>query len=244
MIGGKRVLAVIPARGGSKGLPRKNLRELGGVPLVVLAGRVARQIPEIDRAVVSTDSPEISAVAVEGGLAAPFVRPESLSGDLIGDVDVLLHALDATEQADGTRYEIIVMLQPTSPLRTAEEVRSCLEMFAANDADSVWSVSRIDRKYHPLKQLCVDRGRLSYYDSRGSAIIARQQLDDMYIRNGVAYVISRDCLTERRSLMGARAFAWLTTAPHISIDTADDLARAEKWAQESSDVRARDREVR
>ena len=225
------MLAVVPARGGSKGLPRKNLRELGGVPLVALAGRVAQQIPEIDRAVVSTDSPEIVAAAVESGLAAPFMRPEALSGDLIGDVDVLLHALEATEKADDTRYHIVVMLQPTSPLRTADEVRACLDMFAANNADSVWTVSRIDRKYHPLKQLSVDGHRLSYYDSRGSAIIARQQLDDMYIRNGVAYVLSRDCLTERHSLMGERAFACITTAPHISIDTADDLARAEQWAR-------------
>lgn len=231
MIAGQRVLAVVPARGGSKGLPRKNLREVGGVPLVALAGRIARQIPEIDRAVVSTDSPEIVAAALEGGLAAPFMRPESLSGDLIGDVDVLLHALEATEQADDTRYDIVVMLQPTSPLRTAPEVRACLDMFVANDADSVWSVSRIDRKYHPLKQLSVDGNRLSYYDSRGSAIVARQQLDDMYIRNGVAYVVSRDCLTERHALMGQRAFACITTAPHISIDTAEDLARAEQWAR-------------
>lgn len=225
------MLAVVPARGGSKGLPRKNLRELCGVPLVVLAGRVAAQISEIDRAVVSTDSPEIVAVAVEGGLAAPFMRPESLSGDLIGDVDVLLHALEATEKADGTCYDIIVMLQPTSPLRTADEVRSCLHMFAANNADSVWSVSLIDRKYHPLKQLSVDGNRLSYYDPRGSVIIARQQLDDTYIRNGVAYVLSRDCLTTRRSLMGEHAFACITTAPHISIDTAEDLVRAEQWAR-------------
>ena len=231
MIGERRVLAIVPARGGSKGLPRKNLRELGGVPLVVLAGRVAQQIPEIDRAVVSTDSPEIVAAALEGGLAAPFMRPESLSGDLIGDVDVLLHALEATEKADDARYDVVVMLQPTSPLRTAHEVQACLDMFVANDADSVWSVSRIDRKYHPLKQLSVDGNRLSYYDSRGSRIIARQQLEDMYIRNGVAYVLSRDCLTERQSLMGQRAFACITTAQHISIDTAEDLARAEQWAR-------------
>ena len=115
--------------------------------------------------------------------------------------------------------------------RIAADVRACLDMFAANNADSVWSVSPIDRKYHPLKQLLVDRNRLSYYDSRGSAIIARQQLEDMYIRNGVAYVLSRDCLTVHQSLMGQRAFACITTAPHISIDTAEDLARAERWAR-------------
>lgn len=231
MIRGKRLLAVVPARGGSKGLPGKNLREIGGVPLVALAGRVARHVTEIDRAVVSTDSPEIARVAEQSGLAAPFMRPEALSGDFIGDVDVLIHAIEASEQCDGCRYDIIIMLQPTSPLRTADEVRRCLEVFVSNDADSVWSVSPVDRKYHPLKQLAIDGNRLSYYDTRGSTIVARQQLNDLYIRNGVAYVLSRACLMEQRSLMGERAFACVTTAPHISIDTPEDLARAEQWAQ-------------
>ena len=238
MIRDKRVLAVVPARGGSKGLPGKNLRPLCGVPLVTLAGRVARQIAEIDRAVVSTDSPEIAAVAQHGGLAAPFMRPADLSGDLIGDVDVLLHAVQATEAVDACRYDIIIMLQPTSPLRTSDEVRQCLEMFVSHDADSVWSVSPVDRKYHPLKQLVVDGDRLSYYDPLGSTIIARQQLSDLHIRNGVAYVLSRACLMEQRSLLGKRAFACVTTAPHISIDTADDLARAEDWARRQGGLTA------
>jgi CMP-N-acetylneuraminic acid synthetase len=231
MLDQRRVLAVIPARGGSKGLPRKNLRPLCGVPLVVLAGRVAQQIAEIDRSVVSTDSQEIARIAEDSGLAAPFIRPESLSGDLVGDVEVLTHALAATEQTDRCRYDTVVMLQPTSPLRTADEVRRCLHTFVANDADSVWSISPVDRKFHPLKQLVVEDGRLSYYDPRGASIVARQQLTDLYIRNGVAYVLSRECLMEQRSLMGQRGFACVTTAPHISIDTADDLARAEEWAQ-------------
>jgi len=231
MIRGKRLLAVVPARGGSKGLPGKNLRQICGVPLVALAGRVARLVSEIDRAVVSTDSPEIARVAEQSGLAAPFMRPEALSGDFIGDVDVLTHAIEASEECDGCRYDIVIMLQPTSPLRTADEVRRCLDVFVGNDADSVWSVSPVDRKYHPLKQLAIEGDRLSYYDPVGPTIIARQQLNDLYIRNGVAYVLSRDCLMEQRSLMGARAFACVTTAPHISIDTAEDLARAERWAQ-------------
>ena len=234
MIDGKRVLAVVPARGGSKGLPGKNLRPICGVPLVALVGRIARQVAEIDRAVVSTDSAEIAEVAKQGGLAAPFMRPSDLSGDLIGDVDVLLHALRATEELDDCSYDIVVMLQPTSPLRTVDEVRRCLEMFAANNADSVWSVSPVDKKYHPLKQLSVEGGRLSYYDPRGATIIARQQLEELYVRNGVAYVLSRACLVEGRSLLGKRTFAYITTGPQISIDTAEDLARAEQYARQNN----------
>jgi CMP-N-acetylneuraminic acid synthetase len=119
MIDQQRVLAVIPARGGSKGIPMKNLRPVGGRPLVALAGAAAAAVPEIDRRVVSTDHPDIARVAQEAGLDAPFMRPESIAGDRIGDWDVLSHALQATEAADGVRYDIVVMLQPTSPLRRA-----------------------------------------------------------------------------------------------------------------------------
>src|SRR5688572_21258442 len=136
MIGGKRVLAVVPARGGSKGLPLKNLRRLGGVPLVALVGRVIAELPEIDRSVVSTDNEEIAAVAESAGIAAPFRRPAELSGDLIGDVAVLTHALQATESIDGMRYAIVVMLQPTSPLRAAAHVRTCLETLVSRDCDA------------------------------------------------------------------------------------------------------------
>ena len=197
---------MVPARGGSKGLPGKNLRLLGGTPLVALVGRVAQQIAEIDRAVVSTDCAKIAAVAEAAGLAAPFRRPADLSGDRIGDVDVLVHALKATEELDGCVYEIVVMLQPTSPLRTADEVRGCLEMFSAHKADSVWSVSSADKKYHPLKQLRLEGDRMSRYDSRGAAIVARQELEQLYVRNGVAYVVSRACLVGGHSLLGNRAF--------------------------------------
>jgi CMP-N,N'-diacetyllegionaminic acid synthase len=231
MIDGKRILVVVPARGGSKGLPNKNLRPLCGVPLVALVGRVIKEVAGIDRAVVSTDSTEIAQVARGAGLEVPFLRPADLSGDRIGDVDVLVHALGATEETDGCRYDVVVMLQPTSPLRTAEEVRGCLDLFFANDADAVWSVSLADRKFHPLKQLRIQKGgRLSYYDERGAIIIARQQLDDLYYRNGVAYVLSRSSLVEGRSLMGTRTYAYVTLRPHISIDTAEDLALAEEYA--------------
>ena len=226
MIAGRRVLAVVPARGGSKGVPDKNLRPVCGIPIVALAGQVAGQVAEIDRAVVSTDSDRIAEVAKGAGLDAPFVRPPELSGDLIGDVDVLVHALTATEGVDRCRYDIVVMLQPTSPLRTASEVRECLQLFVARDADSVWSVSPADKKYHPLKQLSLQDGRLGYYDARGAGVIARQQLDQLYVRNGVAYVLSRSCLLDRRTLLGEKAFACVTTAPHISIDTVEDFAVA------------------
>jgi CMP-N-acetylneuraminic acid synthetase len=128
MIGDKRILVVVPARGGSKGIPMKNLRSVGGVPMVARVGAVLRKLPMIDRAVVSTDHEEIARVAESAGIAAPFRRPPELSGDRIGDLDVLSHALLEMEAQDKVVYDIVVMLQPTSPLRQPNHVRAAVSM--------------------------------------------------------------------------------------------------------------------
>lgn len=228
MIAGRRVLAIVPARGGSKGIRLKNLREVGGISLVARAGILASEVEEIDRAVVSTDHEAIAAAAEAGGLSAPFRRPEALSGDRIADWDVLHHALQEMERLDDVVYDIILMLQPTSPGRTAEDVRESLRMLVAGAFDSVWTLSQTDSKSHPLKQLTrAEDGSFGYYDSRGAQIIARQQLDKVYHRNGVAYAITRDCLERQRSIMGSKPGALVIDRPLVNIDTEIDLAWAE-----------------
>lgn len=227
MYQGKRILAVVPARGGSKGLPMKNLRCIAGIPLVGWAGNTVKEVVEIDRAVVSTDHDEIARVAESFGLAAPFRRPEGLSGDRIGDVDVLCNAIEEMERIDHCRYDVVVMLQPTSPLRKAEHVRQSIHHLVDGGHDAVWTVSPTDLKYHPLKQLSIKDGALGYFDPRGSGIIARQQLQPVYHRNGAAYALTRECLLDRKVLMGTRAAAVVIEETMVSIDTEEDLARVE-----------------
>jgi CMP-N-acetylneuraminic acid synthetase len=227
VIRGRRVLAVCPARGGSKGIPLKNLRPFRGVPLVARVGPLVAQVPPIDRAVVSTDHEEIAAVAMASGLDAPFRRPEALSGDRISDAQVLIHALEWMESIDGVRYEIVVMLQPTSPLRRASDVTRTVEMLVEGDWDAVWTVSETDSKSHPLKQLTLEGGALHLWDRAGGAIVARQQLTPVYHRNGVAYAINRRCLLEGRSLLGPRTGALILPGHRVSIDTLWDLELAE-----------------
>ena len=227
MIEGFRVLVVVPARGGSKGIPLKNLREVGGRSLVARTGDVIREVVEVDRAVVSTDHDGIAAAAECAGIAAPFRRPESISGDRIADWDVLSHALQATEVLDGVRYDVVVMLQPTSPLRKSEHVSGAIRMLVEGGWDAVWTVSLTDSKNHPLKQFAVNDGALDYWDPRGAQVIARQQLTPVYHRNGIAYAITRDCLLEHRSIKGRRCGAYVVEGEHISIDTEWDLALAE-----------------
>jgi CMP-N,N'-diacetyllegionaminic acid synthase len=223
MIAGRKVLAVVPARGGSKGIPLKNLRTIQGRPLVALAGDVAASVPEIDRRVVSTDHAEIARVAAAAGLDAPFMRPAEIAGDRIGDWDVLANALQETEAADGTTYDIVVMLQPTSPLRRAADVSGVIRMLVDGGYDAVWSVSETDSKAHPLKQLAVRDGVMDYWDPRGAQIIARQQLQPVFHRNGVAYAITRACLLEQKTIKGARTGAYVVAGEHVSIDTEWDI---------------------
>ena len=226
MISGHTVLAVVPARGGSKGIPLKNLRKIGGRSLVARVGDVIAAVPEIDRAVVSTDHAGIAKAAEAAGIAAPFVRPEAISGDRISDYEVLIHALEATETADRRRYDIVVMLQPTSPLRTPQQVSAALRMLVNGSWDSVWTVSPTDTKAHPLKQLTVAGGALSYHDPAGARIVARQELAPVYHRNGIAYAMTRQCLVDQHTIMGARAGAMIVEGEHVSIDTEWDMAVA------------------
>jgi CMP-N,N'-diacetyllegionaminic acid synthase len=232
MIDNRRVLAVVPARGGSKGIKLKNIRTIGGIPLVALAGAVASKVAAIDRAVVSTDHDEITRIAEGVGLAAPFRRPEMLSGDKVADWDVLQHALLTMEEIDQTQYDIIAMLQPTSPGRTAGHVETTLRHLVDGGFDAVWTVSQTDSKGHPLKQLVVDDdGRLDYYDPRGATIIARQQLTPVYHRNGIAYVFTRDCILGQKTIKGVRTGAVIIEEVVANIDTELDVEWAEFLAR-------------
>lgn len=235
MIEGRTILAVVPARGGSKGVPLKNIRPLGGRPLIAWTAGCIQGLPEIDRAVVSTDHDGIAAAAEEAGVPAPFRRPASLSGDRIGDWDVLTQALEEMEKQDGKRYDIVVMLQPTCPLRRPDHVRATLQKLVRENLDAVWTVTPSDPKLHPLKQLRVEAdGKMSLYDPAGAAIIARQQLVPLYHRNGAAYAITRECLLEQKSILGKNAGAVIVGDALVNIDTVEDFDLAEQALQKRS----------
>ena len=228
MLSGKRVLVVVPARGGSKGVKLKNLRPINGRPIVALVGDVVRQLPFIDRAIVSTDQPKIAEVAREAGLDVPFMRPANFSGDIVSDWDVLNHALLACEKLDNTRYDIVVMLQPTSPFRKPEHVTKTVTKLIDGGYDAVWTVSQTDSKAHPVKQLVVNGDKLEYFDkAAGAGIIARQQLKPVYHRNGVAYAITRDCILGQGNIKGEHTSFVIIDDLLANIDTELDFIWAE-----------------
>src|SRR5688572_8523252 len=144
MIGKDRVLAVIPARGGSKGLPRKNLLPLAGQPLVAWPVKAASKARFVDRVVVSTDDAEIAAAARAAGADVPFIRPAALASDTASSVSVVLHALDSLER-DGKRFSYVVLLEPTSPLTESVDVEQALSELHVSRAraDAIVGISRV-----------------------------------------------------------------------------------------------------
>ena len=222
-----QVLVVVPARGGSKGIPLKNLVTLGGRSLIQIVGDFIQTVDCIATSIVSTDHEGIAKAAREAGLEVPFLRPGELAGDIVSDVDVLTHALLETERIKGVHFEIIVMLQPTSPFRKRHHLENALSKLREGKFDSALTVSETDSKSHPLKQLIVENGEVRYYDKRGKDIIARQQLTPVFQRNGFVYAITRNCLLGQKSVIGEKCTAVVTVEKFVNIDTYDDLAYAE-----------------
>jgi CMP-N-acetylneuraminic acid synthetase len=237
MIEQKAVLVIVPARGGSKGIVLKNIRCIDGVPLVAMVGSVVKQLDFVDRAVVSTDSLVIADIAEQSGLDVPFMRPEELSGDLVSDWQVLEHGLLECERIDRRCYDIVVMLQPTSPFRRPDHVAAAVKKLTAGGYDSVWTVSQTDAKAHPLKQLVIRGQALDYYDNRGASIIARQQLEPVYHRNGAAYAITRDCILQKKSIKGERSSYVVIEEPMVNIDSEFDIQHAEFMLKEGLHTR-------
>lgn len=222
------VLAIVPARGGSKGIPLKNLSTVAGKTLIQHVAELIQAVPEIDYAVVSTDHDHIAREAEKHGLAAPFRRPAELSGDRIGDLDVLRHAILEAEKIKKHKFAFVLMLQPTCPLRTPAQVRECLKQVQELGHCAAWTVSAVSNKFHPLKQLKFENGKLSYHHDRGASIVARQELSETYIRNGAAYAWARSALFDEGKILPEDSAAVITKETLVNIDTPADLALAEE----------------
>jgi len=221
------MLAIIPARGGSRGIPRKNLKDLNGHPLIYYTIIAAQKSRYIDQLILSTDDPEIAGVASQYGVEIPFMRPEDLATDTSRAIDTYIYTVERLNREHGTACREFVVLQPTSPFRLPRHVEQTVEHLIEGRYDAVWTVSKTDSKAHPLKQLVIQGDRLDYYDPAGAAIIARQQLTPVYHRNGVAYAITRQCIDEQRTIKGERTSYVIINDPLINIDTMDDLLFAE-----------------
>ena len=232
MLGNLRVLGLVTARGGSKGLPGKNVRPLLGKPLIAWTIEAAKAAPSLDAVVVSTDDVAIADAARASGARVPFMRPRELAGDTASSVDVVLHAIDTLEQA-GERFDIIVLLEPTSPLRQPEDIEQALALLRNSGAESVVSICRAE-SVHPAFMYRKDTQlRLQPFMDRHPTGVRRQELESLYFIEGTVYASRVDALRQKRSFyhgdtVGYEVPKWKS----LEIDDIDDFVMVEALLQQ------------
>lgn len=222
MIENKTVLAVIPARGGSKGVPRKNIREVAGKPLIAWTIESALKSKYIDRLILSSDDAEIIAVAREWGCDVPFVRPAELSQDDTPGIEPVIHAIESLPG-----YDYVVLLQPTSPLRTVENIDKSIEICLGKHAASCVSVTEPDKSPFWMYTVGSDGKMRKLLDSE-SSIARRQDLPLVYALNGAVYVADARIIVETRSFVTESTVPYIMSKKNsVDIDTEEDLVVAD-----------------
>jgi CMP-N-acetylneuraminic acid synthetase len=229
----KKILTVIPARGGSKGIPRKNIVKIGGRPLIDYTIKPALQVNRINHVIVSTEDEEIASISRGLGVEVPFMRPNHLAVDQAQSAPVVIDALYRMEEINNIKYDAVLMLQPTSPLRTSKHIEKALDLFFSQECDSVVSVVSVGGT-HPfrMKRLVDDR-LVNYIDQGFWDMRPRQELPPVYIRNGSIYLIERDVLINKGQMIGEKCLGMVMgDKESINIDTPLDLKLAELLLEE------------
>jgi CMP-N,N'-diacetyllegionaminic acid synthase len=222
-----RVLGIIPARGGSKGVPRKNIKMLAGKPLLAYTAEAALAATRLTKVILSTEDSEIAAVGRELGLDVPFIRPAELAADDTPTFPVVVHALDEMKKL-GDEFDAICLLQPTNPLRRAEDIDACIELLERTGADSVISVLPVPAEYNPhWVYIEGPNAELHLATGENQPIARRQDLPKAFHRDGSVYVTHCRVLGASGSLYGNDLRGYVVTASHhVNIDTVDDWANA------------------
>jgi CMP-N,N'-diacetyllegionaminic acid synthase len=226
------ILAVIPARGGSKGLPDKNIRLLAGHPLIAYSIKAALDTPSVSRVIVSTDSPEIAAIAKTYGAEVPFMRPEAFAQDLSTDIEVFGHALNWLWREENYRPDLVIQLRPTSPIRFVKDLETCIYKLWHSDADSLRVVTeafhtpfkmwKVENEHTPMEPLLEAPGIEECYN------MPRQKLPKIYWQIGTLDVIRPSVILAQQSMSGSRILPFLISQEFaVDIDDLKSFERAE-----------------
>ncbi len=230
----KKFLAIIPARGGSKGIPNKNIMDICGKPLIAYTIEAGKKSKYVDEILVSTDSDSIKGVAELYGAKVPFLRPEELSSDTAKSIDVVLHAIDFYKN-NNMNFDYIVLLQPTSPLRTFEQLDEAIEKLIDSNRNSLISVCEADE--NPVIMRTIQDGKLREVISFGGTNLRRQDLPTFYIFNGALYINSNDMLVHERKFVDENTIPYvMDQESSVDIDTMLDAKLVEVIIKENMHV--------
>jgi CMP-N,N'-diacetyllegionaminic acid synthase len=223
-----RVLGIVPARAGSKGIPGKNVRPLGGKPLLVHTAEAALAARRLTRVVLTTDDEGIAEIGRGCGLEVPFLRPAELAMDDTPTLPVLQHVVTELEKT-GDRFDAVCLLQPTSPFRRAGDIDGCIELLETADLDAVVSVLPVPPEHNPhWVYFRDDDGLLRLATGEDQPVPRRQELPPAFHRDGSVYVTRRNVLMEGNSLYGKRLGGFLADSRSVNLDTPADWERAER----------------
>lgn len=222
------MLAVVPARGGSKGIPRKNLCRLGSRSLIGWAAKTASELAWIDKAVISTDDPEMAEEGRRCGLEAPFLRPDALATDTASSAEMWQHAWRESERHFGQQFDISILLQPTTPLREAADVEKTVQAMVDGKRRAAATVSRLPGHYTPEKCLTLNESRvIRFYHDADATHSTRQSIPEYYHRNGACYAVTRETLVDRGHLVEDDCVAVEIDGYTVNIDDPFELELAE-----------------
>lgn len=234
MIDNHRILGLIPARGGSKGVPGKNIRPLSGRPLIEYTIDEAKKCPYLDDLILSTDSDEIAEVGKAAGVEVPFLRPEVLASDTAKAIGVIQHAIKFMEDHSGHAYDLVVYLEPPNPLRLVDDINRCIELFMEEQPHSVVSVQEANQ-FHPILMKKIEDGRLKPIWKEEPEGVPRQlYAPTAYMRNGAVYVFKTELI--RKGIMyGSDILPYVMPVERsVCIDDMMDWYVAEAWMNERS----------
>lgn len=223
------ILGIIPARGGSKSIPKKNLYPLIGKPLISYTIEAAKKAKLLTRFIVSTDCEEIARVAKRYGAEVPYIRPKELATDTALSVDVVKHAVIELENQGHIRYDYIVLLQPTTPLRLPEYIDGAITKLIETGCDTVITMVDVGAN-HPARMYRIEDDRLVTIMDEGVSMRPRQELPPVYIRSGDVYACKRNIPFEKGSLIGDDCRAIVISPERaVNIDSMQDMVLAEYY---------------
>ncbi len=222
------ILGVITARGGSKGVPNKNIKLLDGKPLIAYTINVAKKSKLLTDLIVSTDSEEIASISREHGAVVPFIQPAELAQDTSGHLEVMQYAVKFMENQKNITYDYAVIFQPTSPFRTVEDIDKTIEKIIEHGADSAFSMYEIEKSQHPIKVKKMEGDTVLPYCGEEQIGTHRQDFPVAYKRSGAVYVTKRNLLINDNKLFGEFNVGHIVPVERsIDIDSHFDWLKAE-----------------
>lgn len=226
-----KILGIIPARGGSKGIPGKNIKFLAGKPLLAYTAEAAKASELLSRVILSSDDPEIISVGKELEIEVPFNRPKELAGDATTSLEVIQHAVKFLKE-QGEEYSAVCLLQPTTPFRYNGLIDEAIEKFESGDYDSLISVRKVPAEFNPHWIFEEKDGKLQIATGEENIISRRQELPKAYHRDGAVYITKTTVLLEQNSIFGKKiGYIDTTGSAYVNIDTPVDWDEAEKLVE-------------